>query len=187
MKLKKILFFIFIIIFGIIFRIFLNTKIGIPNFEAVTATSLLSGSFLGGIYSALAPLSIMFFSDLYFGNNLIHLFTWSAFILIGIFGNLIKRNSKYYFLKITGLGIFSVLFFYFYTNFGWWLTFKMYPMTFQGLIECYLAGLPFFKNQLLSSLLFVPSFAFIFSYLEKIFNIIISKKIIFYDTLRPRD
>jgi len=161
---KRIILAIFIILFAVLFRIFLNEKFGIPNLEAVTALSLLSGSFLGGIYAALIPLLIIFLSDLYFGNTLIYLFTWSAFILIGISGTLIKRNSKYYLFKMTGLGIFSILFFYLYTNFGWWLISGMYPMDLQGLIQCYIAGLPFLKNQLFSVLIFVPSFALIFSW-----------------------
>jgi len=163
MSKKKNLLAIFIIIFGVVLRIFLNEKIGIPNFEAVTALSLFSGSFLGGIYALIVPLAIIFFSDLYFGNTIVRLFTWSAFILIGIFGILFKRSSKYYFLKITGGGVISVLFFYFWTNFGWWLTFGMYPMNFQGLIQCYLAALLFLRNQLFSVLIFIPVFNLIFS------------------------
>ena len=168
---KKILFSIFIIIFGIIFRIFLNTKIGIPNFEAVTALSLISGSFLGGIFGSLISLSIIFFSDLYLGNNFILFFTWSAFIFIGLFGSLIKRNSRYYFPKIIGSGIISVLFFYLWTNFGWWLISGMYPMNLQGLIQSYIAGVPFLRNQLASALIFTPLFVPVFSLLsDKVFK-----------------
>jgi hypothetical protein len=171
MNKKKILFVISIIVFGAIFRIFLNEKVGIPNFEAVTALSLVSGSFLGGIFAPIIPLLMIFFSDLYFGNTLVYLFTWSAFILIGLFGIFFKRNSKYYFLKIIGGGIVSVLFFYLWTNFGWWLTFEMYPMNFQGLIECYIAGLLFLKNQLASVLIFTPLFGLIFSFIfDKLFQ-----------------
>lgn len=159
---KKILLAILIIFFGVLSRIFLNEVIGIPNFEAVTALTLVSGSFFGGIFSFLIPLLIVFLSDIYFGNTLIHIFTWSAFILIGIFGTLFKKNSKYYFLKISGGGIISVLFFYLWTNFGWWLTFGMYQMNLQGLIECYVAALPFLRNQLISSLIFTPLLSLIF-------------------------
>lgn len=171
MNKKKILFSIFITIFGIIFRIFLNTKVGIPNFEAVTALSLISGSFFGGIYGPLISVSIIFFSDLYFGNNFILFFTWSAFILIGAFGSLIKRNSRHYLPKIIGSGIASVLFFYLWTNFGWWLISGMYPMGFQGLIQSYIAAIPFLKNQLTSVLIFTPLFVLVFSFLsEKVFK-----------------
>jgi len=165
-KKRKIIFAIFIVALGVGLRIFINEKINIPNFEAVTALSLLAGSFLGGIFGAIIPLLIVFFSDLYFGNASVYIFTWVAYALIGIFGALLKRSSKYYFLKITGMGILSVVFFYLFTNFGWWLTFEMYPLTLQGLIECYIAGLPFLKNQLFSSLIFVPAFALIFSLVE---------------------
>ena len=170
MNKKKIFFVISIIIFGVVFRIFLNEKIGIPNFEAVTALSLISGSFLGGVFAPIIPLSIMFFSDIHFGNTSVYLFTWSAFILVGVFGTFFKRSSKYYFLKITGVGVFSVLFFYLWTNFGWWLVSGMYPMNFQGLIQSYVAGFPFLKNQLASVLIFTPLFGLIFSQIfDKLF------------------
>ncbi len=162
MNKKKVLFAISIIIFGVAFRIFLVEVVGIPNFEAVTALSLVSGSFLGGIFAPIIPLSVIFLSDIYFDNTLVYLFTWSAFILIGIFGTLVKRNSKHHFFKITGLGILSVLFFYLWTNFGWWLTSGMYQMTFPGLIKCYIAALPFLRNQLFSVLIFAPIFSSIF-------------------------
>ncbi len=162
MNKKKIFIAIFIIAFGVIFRIFLNEKIGIPNFESVTALSLVSGSFLGGIFAPLIPLLTIFISDIYFTNSSVYLFTWSAFILIGILGILIKKNTKHYFSKITGLGILSVLFFYIWTNFGWWLTSGMYTLTLRGLIESYIAALPFLRNQLFSSLIFVPAFSLVF-------------------------
>jgi len=170
MKKRKLLFAIFIVFFGVILRIFLNELIGIPNFEAVTSISLVSGSFLGGIFAPIIPLFIIFLSDIYFGNSTVYLFTWSAFILIGIFGILFKKSSKHYFLKMTGGGILSVLFFYLWTNFGWWLTFGMYPMNLQGLIVSYIAGLPFLANQLISVLVFTPAFAIFFSLVfDKIF------------------
>ena len=160
---KKIGLAISVIIFGVLFRIFLVKVVGIPNFEAITALSLVSGSFLGGVFAPIVPLTIVFLSDIYFGNILVYLFTWTAFILVGIFGVFFKKNSKYYFLKITGGGVLSVLFFYLWTNFGWWLTTEMYEMTIQGLIKCYIAGLPFLKNQLFSVLIFAPAFSLIFS------------------------
>jgi len=163
-----------IIIFGAGFRIFLNEVMAIPNFEAVTALSLVSGSFLGGIFAPVIPLAIIFLSDIYFGNSLIYLFTWSAFVLIGIFGTFFKRKSKYYFLKISTGGIISVLFFYLWTNFGWWLISGMYQMNLQGLIVSYIAGLPFLRNQLASVLIFTPLFSFVFSFVFD--KLIIEKK-----------
>jgi len=173
MPYKKYILALLVIVFGVFLRIFLNEKIGAPNLEPVTALSLMSGLFFGGIFSFFIPLSIIYLSDLYFGNNFIFIFTWSAFALIGIFGWLIKRkrNFSYHLFKILGAGILSAIFFYLWTNFGWWLTFKMYPMNFKGLIECYIAALPFFKNQLISIVIFVPIFSFSLSFLFNFFKI----------------
>jgi len=185
MNKKKIIIAIFIIIFGLAFRVFLNEQVGIPNFEALTALSLVSGSFLGGVFAPIIPLLMAFSSDIYFGNTSVYLFTWSAFALAGILGTLARRNSKHRFLKITGLGVFSVLFFYFWTNFGWWLTSGMYQMNFSGLISCYIAALPFLRNQLISVLIFTPSFFAAFSLIfDKVF--IKEKNMNPVRSLRPR-
>jgi len=169
-KYKRFFLAFLVIIFSVGFRIFLNEQFHIPNFEAVTAVALLSGIFFKGIYSALIPLSVVFFSDLYFGNSQVYLFTWSAFILIGLFGNILNRNSKDYIFKVMGSGILSVIFFYIWTNFGWWLTSHMYPMSFQGLAQCYVMAIPFLKNQLLSVLLFIPIFDLLFSWIFNYFK-----------------
>lgn len=166
-NLSKIIIASFLVIFGIIFRFILKETVAIPNFEPITAISLLVGSFLGGIYSLIIPLLITFFSDLYLGNTIVYLFTWSAFAFIGLFGNLFKDSEKHYYLKITGGGIISVIFFFLWTNFGWWLTSGMYAKTIGGLAQCYIAGLPFLKNQLYSAILFVPAFGFVFSWFKK--------------------
>ena len=48
----------------------------------------------------------------------------------------------------------SILFFLI-TNFGVWLTSGgFYPMTFEGLLTSYAAGIPFFQNSLLGDLVF---------------------------------
>lgn len=164
---KKIVIAILISLLGASLRIFLNEKVSIPNFEAVTSISLLAGSFLGGIFGAITSLSMIFLSDIYLGNTQIYFFTWSAFLLIGILGSLIKNNSKHYVLKVSGLGLGSVLFFYLWTNFGWWLISGTYEMSFLGLIRCYVAGLAFLRNQMISVLVFVPVFSPVFSFFSQ--------------------
>ena len=41
--------------------------------------------------------------------------------------------------------------FFLMSNFGVWLVGDMYPRTFGGLITCYAAGLPFYRNDLIST------------------------------------
>lgn len=149
-----------IIIFGVIARFFLLKFVGIPNFEIITALTLVSAVFLGRAWGIVVPLSIIAITDVFIGNGPVMIFTWSAFAVIGIFGWLFsKLNIKSAKMKVVGLagvGIFSSVFFFLYTNFGWWLVTNMYPHTWDGLIQCYIMGLPFFKNNLIGDLIFVP-------------------------------
>jgi hypothetical protein len=58
----------------------------------------------------------------------------------------------------TGGGVVASIWFYLWTNFGVWFldSFGMYPKTFNGLVTCYINGIPFFKNQLFSNLIIIP-------------------------------
>jgi hypothetical protein len=158
---EKILIALFVILFGVAARIFLVEFVQIPNFEIVTALALVAGVFLGGSFILIVPLGIIAISDIYLGNTSILIFTWSAFIAIGVFGWLLRKRKAFnchFVAQMTAMGIISSLFFYIYTNFGWWLLTNMYPPTFEGLIYCYIAALPFLKTNLLGNLFFVPVF-----------------------------
>jgi len=171
---KKIYFFFFLAFFGISMRVFLND---IPNFEPVTSVVFLSGSLLGGLYGIFLAFLIMFFSDIVLGNGYIFVFTWLSFALMGIFGSFLKKDSNNYFLKAISGGVGMVLFFFLFTNFGWWLISGMYPVSLGGLIQCYIAGIPFLKNQLISLFLFLPSVLLIHTFVFKENELKLSKRI----------
>lgn len=177
MKIK--IFTAFLLIFlGVAGRLFLVEFVGIPNLEIITALSLISGAMLGGFFTFFIPLGIIAISDFYFGNTSIIFFTWSAFAMIGVFGWLLRKRksfSCYFVAKMTGMGIISSLFFYLYTNFGWWLLTNMYSKDLAGLIQCYIAGLPFFKTNLMGNLFFVPAFTFLALLVWKFYPIIAFK------------
>jgi hypothetical protein len=166
----KILAAIFLIAFGSIGRFFLVEAVGIPNLEIVTSLSLIAGVMLGGMFAFFVPFAIILITDIYFGNTSILLFTWSAFIIIGFLGWFLRRNkdfSFYFISKMTCLGIVSSLFFFFYTNFGWWLLSGMYSYSWHGLIQCYTMALPFLRINLLGNLFFVPLFFTLFLFVWK--------------------
>ncbi len=152
-----------VILVGILGRFFMREAIGIPNFEIITALTLVSAVFLGRAWGIIVPLSIIAITDVVIGNSPVLIFTWSAFAVIGIFGMVFGKcrisDSKYQILGLTGVGIISSVFFFLFTNFGWWLVTNMYPHTLDGLIRCYVMGLPFFKNNLIGNLIFVPVFS----------------------------
>ena len=153
-----------LVVIGVAGRFVLVSYAGIPNFEIITALALVSGIYLGGVYAVAVPLSILFFSDLAIGNNYIFIFTWTAFAFIGSFGYLYGKSRKSRIVKnnftklfeAAGLGVGSSMFFYLYTNFGWWLTSGMYEHSLSGLLRCYWMAIPFFRNNLIGNLIFAP-------------------------------
>jgi hypothetical protein len=156
---------IFLILIGVVGRFVLIDFVSIPNFEIITALTLISAVFLGRIWAFVVPLSIIAITDAAIGNGSVLLFTWSAFAMIGALGMLYKNakpqamKARFEILGLTGMGIVSSVFFFLYTNFGWWMVSSMYPHTLDGLIQCYAMGLPFFKNNLIGNLIFVPMFS----------------------------
>lgn len=157
MNKKKILIAAGLVVFGATTRLLLTD---LPNVETVTVAALLAGSLLGGVYAIVVALSIIALTDMYIGNDSILLFTWSAFALIGLSGIVLKKVKKTNFKYVgatTGLGVIAAVFFYLYTNFGVWLLWpSMYAHTWQGLVQCYIMGLPFLKYNLLGNLVIIP-------------------------------
>ena len=130
-----------------------------PNFEFVTTALILSAFYLGKKQSLLLTFLILLISDLIIGNSNIFIFTWSGFLIPALFAsNIFKKIKLNKILLGTGLGISSNLFFYLWTNFGVWLldSWEMYSKNVQGLLQCYINGLPFLKYQITSTLLLLP-------------------------------
>ena len=79
-------------------------------------------------------------------------FTYGAFILIALIGTFTLQKIKVPNLFFSALGA-SVIFFL-VSNFGVWFSGTMYPKDFSGLIACYTAGIPFFKNTVMGDLFY---------------------------------
>ena len=148
---------ILLIAFGVVGRYLLKD---IPNIETITVVSLLAGSLLGGVWTIAVGLLVVAMSDIAIGNTTILLYTWSAWAAMGIFGWIVRKRAKRplrHALELTGMGLLGNVFFFAWTNFGVWHIGWLYPHTIDGLIACYVAGIPFLKYQLVSTVLFVPS------------------------------
>lgn len=152
---KKFVYALLLVALGVLGRTVFHLA---PNVEVVTLSTLLAATYLGGAYAVFVPLGIMGISDAIIGNSRIYLFTWSAYMLIGL-GGLVLRRFRKKDLKLVGAAtLFSIpssLFFYLWTNFGVWVL-GWYPSTWAGLIQCYVMGLPFLKLNLIGNLIFVP-------------------------------
>jgi hypothetical protein len=56
--------------------------------------------------------------------------------------------------SIAAAAIASSLSFFLITNFMFWATGQLYPRTMAGLSACYLAGVPFYRNQVLGDVVY---------------------------------
>ena len=121
------------------------------NFTAVGATALFAGAYLRPRWLAFAiPLSILFLSDLYLG---FYTSMWgvylgfSAGVLIGMVMPSNSRFSLGSVLRLGAGGLGTGMAFFLISNFAVWVSDRMYPLTWAGLVECYGAALPFLRNQ----------------------------------------
>ncbi len=142
-----------IIILAAIYRILPHP----PNVTPLIAVALFSGAKVNDKWQAIfLPLVIMLISDFFLGLHNTLFFVYAAIVLtvfIGFF--LIKKTSSIvsavhvFFATILATALFFII-----TNFGvWWIS-DFYAPTWQGLLECYVAGLPFLQKSLAGNLLF---------------------------------
>lgn len=159
-KTLRLIFSLLLIAIGIAGRLFIHT----PNVETVTTVTLLAGLLLGGTYAWVIPLLVVGLSDMVLGNDLILLYTWSAWVGIGLLSKVLRGRFKSIFTQtfmLTGAGVASTVIFYLWTNFGVWQLSGMYPHTGMGLLASYAMGLPFLKFQLLGNLMLVPAISLV--------------------------
>ncbi len=77
---------------------------------------------------------------------------YAAFALCAVLGYALRENRSWG--RIAGAGVGSCLAFFLITNFATWVGSTIYPPTTEGLIACYVAGLPFLKNSLIATTVF---------------------------------
>jgi hypothetical protein len=162
---KKNIFNIFVIIFIIsLSRIIPHP----PNFtpilaSAVMAPLLLKDRSLGILVTILS----MFITDLIIGFHSYQFVIYFTLLTISLITPVKKNYISLLFISIAGS-----CWFYITTNFAVWLIWDYYPKNLNGLINCYTLALPFFKNTLISTVLFsgiiIASIKYLYFLNEKI-------------------
>ncbi len=136
----------------------------LPNFTAVGAIAIMGATYLKGITKWLIPLALLWISDLIL-NNLIYSqyfdhfqifgdpWVYGSFLLVGLFAGVLMKRASWGRLFVTCIG--GAVIFYLVTNFAVWAqSTGTYPRDMNGLIMCYEAAIPFFRNTLLGNLFF---------------------------------
>ena len=130
-----------------------------PNFAPIASLAIFGGSILDNKkYAFIFPLAALLISDVlfqlftktpgFYGWG--QLFVYGAFMLITYLSTRIKKpNAGNIFLAcIWSAGLFFII-----SNFGDWVARSYYPKTFGGLMECYAAAIPFYKQDLFGNML----------------------------------
>jgi hypothetical protein len=128
-----------------------------PNFTPIAAMALFGGAYFSNKKTAfIVPFAAMFLSDLLIGFHSTMLAVYLSFALMVLIGFSLREKKKI--SNIFVASITSSVLFFVITNFAVWATGAMYPMNFTGLMESYIAAVPFFHYTLLGDLFYVGIF-----------------------------
>ncbi len=123
------------------------------NFTAIGAMALFGGSYFPSRrLSMLVPLLALFVSDLVLGFHSTMLFVYLPFALMVMTGWTLREGKSP--MRIVTASLVTSSVFFLVSNFGVWIMGGMYAPTWQGLVTCYVAAIPFFDNQILGDLFF---------------------------------
>lgn len=93
-------------------------------------------------------------------------FVYCGFLMHGLIGLTLRNHKTAGRIAVTAFV--SELAFFLLTNFGEWaIGDNLYPETMNGLLECYIAAIPFWKNSLLGMCVYAPILFGMFALLER--------------------
>ncbi len=124
-----------------------------PDFTPIAAVALFGGAQFSNKRAAfLVPLAGLFLSDLVFGFCAMTPVVYGSFALTVCLGLWVRHRRSVQ--RIAFAAVASAVLFFVLTNFGVWEIDNLYPKTAAGLVDCYVAAVPFFRNMLLGDLLY---------------------------------
>jgi hypothetical protein len=125
-----------------------------PNFTAVGAIALFGGAYFSKKWMAfLIPLTALFLTDLIIGFYSQMWVVYLSFILIVVIGMTLQGDKKPG--KVILASITASVSFFIITNLAAWYGSAIYPQNFTGIVESYIAAIPFFGPTLLGDLFYV--------------------------------
>ena len=148
-----------IISLGILSRLIIHT----PNFTPVLSMAFLGGMYLKGRQAVWVPVALMVISDLIIGSYPLMFVTWGSIALISLLGLWLRERKSYG--TVLGGSILSAVIFFITTNFASWLT--LYPHTMDGLRQCYILAIPFFRSTFISTVAYSLVFYAAYEWLLK--------------------
>jgi len=134
---------------------------GWMNFTAVGGALLYFGA-RRSWREMLAPLAVLMAADYYLTvyayhysfHWLAYLPTWAWYVAAMALGQILLR-SRTTFVRAGAATLLGPTSFFLLSNYAVWAVGGMYPRTLSGLATCYVAGLPFYRNDVVSTAIVV--------------------------------
>ncbi|QDT38412.1 DUF6580 family putative transport protein [Stratiformator vulcanicus] len=85
------------------------------------------------------------------------IFVYASMLLVVMLGWTLKPGQCTW-VGVFGRGLAGAVAFFMLTNFATWVLaeWSTYPMTLAGLVKCYVAAIPFFRNSLVAMAVYLP-------------------------------
>ena len=135
------------------------------NFTAVGALAIFAGAqFKDKSMAFIMPIGAMAISDLFIGNGF-SLLVYTGFVAMVACGFLIRNKVNT--TNVILASFISASVFFLITNFSFFYPVSLYPRNISGILASYGAGLPFFRNMLIGTMVFSAVLFGSFSLLSK--------------------
>lgn len=122
------------------------------NFTVLGGVALLAGAYFSKKYLAVLTVFIgLLLSDMVLGFHDQMLAVYLSYAVIVGLGALLQQNASR--LKIFSMSLMGACLFFLITNFAVWYSGLMYPQNWDGLVNCYVMGIPFFRAQVTADLI----------------------------------
>lgn len=147
-----------IVFFGLFALILLSRwSAHLWNMTLVGGALLFAGSYFQDKKIAVALMfSSMLVSDYIIGFHDQMISVYFSYLIMIALGYFLKTSSSRF--KVLGFSVLGSFAFYLITNFAVWNQGVLYPKTFQGLMDCFVMAVPFYRNQLAGDLISALAF-----------------------------
>ena len=126
------------------------------NFAPITALALFSAVYLDKKLTFIIPILAVLLSDYVIGFYTGMSWVYASMFGVGMIGLWLRKHPSV--MNTVGATLTGSILFFVVTNFGVWISSQVsYPHTLAGVVQCYVAAIPFFRNTLAGDACYVTA------------------------------
>lgn len=158
---KEITFSVLLVLIAVVSRLSTHQW----NFTAMGAVAVIAGFLITSRPLALATvLGSLLISDAVLGFHNTMIAVYLGYALMALLGIFFASNK---FSRIVSMSFIGSVTFFVVSNLGVWFEGQLYPQTFAGLVNCFEMAIPFFRNEMISTMLLAPVIYYSFNAVAK--------------------